>query len=228
VAGRTWDFIPGYNLTTKPRYDEPITFATLRALAESYDPLHLVIERRKDQVCRLPWSIRVKHDDHSKAIKRPKASELPKETIGRIKEITQFFKKPDGELTFRSWLRALIEDLLVTDAPTLYCSRTRGGQLLGLWPVDGSTIKRVIDDWGRTPKPVEFNGDPFMWNGELVTLENHQANGFKLMNGFMYPPAYQQILKGLPAVNYTTRDLYYRPNNLRPGRVYGIRRSSSW
>jgi hypothetical protein len=38
----------------------------------------------------------------------------------------------------------------------------------------------------------------------------------------MLPPAYQQVLKGLPAVNYTTWDLIYRPLNMRPGRAYGM------
>jgi hypothetical protein len=70
VAGRVWDFIPGYNLTTQPRFAEPIDFNTLRALADSYDPLRLIIERRKDQMTRLPWTIRVKHDDSKKRQRR--------------------------------------------------------------------------------------------------------------------------------------------------------------
>ncbi len=37
----------------------------------------------------------------------------------------------------------------------------------------------------------------------------------------VYPPAYQQVLKGLPAVNYAARDIIYRPRNVRAHRVYG-------
>jgi hypothetical protein len=37
----------------------------------------------------------------------------------------------------------------------------------------------------------------------------------------VYPPAYQQVLKGLPAVNYSARDIIYRPRNVRAHRVYG-------
>ena len=33
--------------------------------------------------------------------------------------------------------------------------------------------------------------------------------------------SYQQVLKGLPAVNYAARDIIYRPRNVRPHRVYG-------
>jgi len=56
----------------------------------------------------------------------------------------------------------------------------------------------VIDDWGRTPLP--FAG----------------ADGATI-----YPPAYQQVLEGLPAVDYSARDIIYRPRNVRARRVYG-------
>lgn len=34
-------------------------------------------------------------------------------------------------------------------------------------------------------------------------------------------PAYQQIIKGLPAVNYTAEELFYLPRNVRVNRIYG-------
>jgi phage portal protein BeeE len=37
----------------------------------------------------------------------------------------------------------------------------------------------------------------------------------------VYPPAYQQVLKGLPAVNYSARDVIYRPRNVRAHKDYG-------
>ena len=88
--------------------------------------------------------------------------------------------------------------MFVIDAATLYCQRTRSGQLCALQQLDGATIKRVIDDWGRTPLP--YRG----------------ADG-----ATVYPPAYQQVLKGLPAVNYSARDIIYRPRNVRAHKVYG-------
>jgi hypothetical protein len=57
----------------------------------------------------------------------------------------------------------------------------------------------VIDDWGRTPQPFAA------------------ADGTTIC-----PPAYQQVLKGLPAVNYSARDIVYRPRNVRAHRVYGF------
>lgn len=184
VAGRQWDYLSGYNLSTFPRGTAAISFATLRGLAETYDLLRLVIETRKDQVARLSWTI----------------SARDKKTSGdpRITALRKFFTKPDGRHGFADWLRLILEDLFVIDAPTLYLSRNRAGQLVGLLPIDGATIKPVIDDWGRTPLPYVENG---------VTV---------------YPTAYQQILKGYPAVDYSVRDLLYRPRNIRVDRAYGF------
>lgn len=219
VAGREWDFIPGYNLTTQPRAYEPIDFQTLRDLSESYDPLRLVIERRKDQLTRLAWQVRLKHEGKGR---RPTVLEISQADKNRIDAMMAFFKKPDGEVSFRQWFRSLIDDLLVIDAPTIYCQRSRVGGLQELRIIDGGTIKRVIDDWGRTPRPINWKGIPFVWNGQTVNVDNYMFYGFKQINGIMYPPAYQQVLKGLPAVDYTTVDMIYRPHNLRPGRVYGF------
>jgi phage portal protein BeeE len=101
-------------------------------------------------------------------------------------------------MRWKAWLRSVLEDMFVIDAATLYCQRTRSGQLCALQQLDGATIKRVIDDWGRTPQPFA------------------DANG-----AMIFPPAYQQVLKGLPAVNYSARDIVYRPRNVRAHRVYG-------
>jgi hypothetical protein len=221
VAGRTWDFIPGFNLPTAPRQYEIVGFPTLRALADSYDLLRLAIETRKDQMTRLHWSIRMR-DDGSGAQAKSDAANVPKAVQSRIDAAEAFFRRPDGVTKFRPWFRSLLEDVFVIDAPALYCERNRGGQLIGLQQIDGSTIKRVIDDWGRTPRPFEWDGTtPFTWNAYVVDGKNWAGLGFKRVGDLMYPPAYQEVLKGLPAVDYTTWDLLYRPYNMRPGKAYG-------
>jgi hypothetical protein len=183
VTGRQWDFLSGYNITTRPRTYEPISFIQLRALAYSYDLLRLVIETRKDQIERIKWTFRSKEGKNA--------------SDATVQKVTDFFYKPDGEHDFVVWLRALIEDLLVIDAPTIWKERNRGGQLIGLHWLDGATIKPVIDDWGRTPRP-------YTENGQLII-----------------PPAYQQILKGYPAIDYTADELIYKPRNLRTSGPYG-------
>lgn len=182
VKGRVLDFPSGYNLTIQTRAYEAITFSQLRGFAESYDLLRLVIESRKDQMARLQWNIVLR--DHAKDRAKDPA------TLEMIQRIERFFVRPDGVHFWADWIRMIMEDLLVLDAPSIYRRRTYGGDLYALEPIDGGTIKRVIDDWGRTPQ---------------------------------YPsPAYQQVLKGFPAIDYTTRELIYRPRNNRTHKIYGL------
>jgi hypothetical protein len=193
IAGRRFDFPPGYNIVTRPRAYEPVGFAELRGFADAYDLLRLVIETRKDQMERQRWRIRPRDPK----LKR-KSARVDADMTARMAQVEHFFQKPDGITRWKTWLRSLLEDMFVIDAATLYCQRTRNGQLRALQQLDGATIKRVIDDWGRTPLPYAAA------DGTIV-----------------YPPAYQQVLKGLPAVNYAARDIIYRPRNVRAHRVYG-------
>ncbi|HXW72399.1 MAG TPA: phage portal protein [Methylocella sp.] len=187
VAGRQWDYPAGYNLSTLSRPYEPITFQTLRGLADGYDLLRLVIETRKDQASRQSWSF----------VTRNKGPQSQPDSA-RIESLTKFFSSPDGINGFADWLRMILEEVFVTDAPALYMRRDRSGRLKALLPIDGATIKPVIDPWGRPPQP-------YYESGKLI-----------------YPPAYQQILKGYPAIDYSVRDLIYRPRNRRVNRVYGM------
>ncbi len=186
VASRQWDYPAGYNLALQPRPQEAVSFATLRSLADSFDLLRLVIETRKDQVARLGWTIRPRRAGTAGA-------------QARVDALAAFFNRPDGIHGWAEWLRMLLEELFVIDAPALYLRRNRAGRLLALLPLDGATIKPVIDAWGRTPQPYADAG------GAMV-----------------YPTAYQQVLKGFPAVDYSTRDLLYRPRNPRVNRAYGF------
>lgn len=184
VKGRVLDYTSGYNLNSRPRANETITFQTLRNFADSYDLLRLLIETRKDQMSRLQWNIvpRAPSMQNKSVIATPEMKE-------RITEIEKFFLRPDKENFWGDWLRQILEDLFVLDAPAIYRRRTVGGSIYAYQAIDGGTIKRVIDDWGHTP---------------------------------MAPtPAYQQILKGYPAVDYTVDELVYKPRNKRTHKVYG-------
>ncbi|HEX3973199.1 MAG TPA: phage portal protein, partial [Stellaceae bacterium] len=179
VAGRQFDYPFGFNLAVTPRGQERTGFDELRGLADSYDLLRSVIETRKDQMERLTWRIRPRAFVQTGSTGDP-----------RLSTLTQFFHCPDRRHGWATWLRMLLEDLLVIDAPALYKRRTRGGALYALELLDGATIKRLIDDWGRTPLPPA--------------------------------PAYQQILKGVPAVDYAADELIYAPRNPRVHKAYGF------
>jgi len=176
VAGRQYDFSIAQNIDYSNRVLSGVSWYELRALANNYDLLRCAIETRKDQVSKLEWAI------------TPKDKKADSENA-RIEELTKFFAYPDKINNWDLWIRMLMEDLLVIDAPTLYPRFTNGNKLYSLEIMDGATIRRLIDDSGRTPLPPS--------------------------------PAYQQVLKGIPAVDYSLDELIYAPRNLRPNTVYG-------
>jgi hypothetical protein len=195
MRGRQFDFMTGYNLNYVPRQEEPISFSQLRGLAERYDLLRVCLETCKDQITKLDWCIKPKD---------PKKKE-----DARCKGIEDFLRYPDKEHDWQTWLRMLLEDMLVIDAATVYPRPTKSGSLYALELIDGSLIKRSLDGTGRTPACPDV--------------------------------AYQQYIKGVPAVDYcrpdmdtpgiirhdlgggkTIDEILYCPRNLRTHKVYGM------
>jgi hypothetical protein len=137
---RALDYPVGYNYIYTPRSFEPIGFAELRALAQNHDITRLCIETRKDQIEALDWSIKPRDERNPKAGAEKRADAL-----------TEFWRCPDGNNDFATWLRIWLEDVLVLDAGTWEVRKNRGGDIIGLDVIDGSTIKVLIDDTGRRP-----------------------------------------------------------------------------
>ena len=176
---RLWDFPVGYNTTYTPRSYEPIGFDELRALAESHDITRLAIETRKDQIEKHEWIIKSRDERHPAV-----------DAAIRIEQLTEFWRMPDGEQPFATWLREALEDVLVLDAPAFEVRRNRGGDVIGLDVVDGSTIKVLVDDTGRRPRPPApayeqvIHGRPWrlLSDAELIYLPRnrrpHKAYGF--------------------------------------------------
>ncbi len=176
---RVWDFPVGVNTIYTPRSYEAISFEELRRLADAHDITRLAIETRKDQIERLDWSIRARGR---------RASGL--DARARIAAVEEFWRRPDGERPFGTWLRELLEDVLVLDAPALELRRNRGGGLIGLDVVDGATIKVLVDETGRRPRPPApayeqvIKGRPWklLTADELLYLPRnprpHKAYGF--------------------------------------------------
>lgn len=174
AIGRQFDYPFGYNLQYTPRSTELVGYSQLRALADNFDLLRLTLETRKDQIESQGWEIRSKKGERNPS---------------GIEEIQALFEYPDGIHSYAEWQRALIEDMLVIDAATIYPRFTNGGKIYSFELVDGALIKPLIDATGRAPIAPE--------------------------------PAYQQIIKGLPAVDYSRDELVYRPRNVRTYKVYG-------
>lgn len=185
AKGRAFDYPYAVNMQARPRQQESITFDQLRALADNYDLLRIILETRKDQLAAMEWSIQPRGFNPATENGEPAEADL-----AACEEIEEFLRFPDQEHTWDQWLRTLLDDLFVIDAPTIYPRMNLAGELYGFELVDGATIKRVIDQSGRTPLPPD--------------------------------PAYQQVIKGMPAVDYSRDELVYMPRNLRTYKLYGF------
>lgn len=140
--GRRFDYFTGYNLQITPRQNTGVSFEQLRALADSYDVLRLIIENLKDKISQLEWQVvPIDWDGNMDALKDPK-----------IIKIVNQLKYPDNEHPWRTWVRALMEDMLVIDACTVYPRMTAGGEVYSLDLMDGGTILPKLNSEGRRPQ----------------------------------------------------------------------------
>src|SRR5947207_10369663 len=96
---RLRDFPISVNTIATPRAYEPVSFAELRALADCHDITRLAIETRKDQLEKLDWAI------------RPRTTRSPAaDARERSTRLADFWRRPDNERPFASWLRELLDD----------------------------------------------------------------------------------------------------------------------
>jgi hypothetical protein len=143
VKGRQWDYPFGVNINYTPRGDSLLSFAELRALAEALPLLRAVIETRKDQIAALNWTV------------RPRLTGARAGAAERGDAVHEFLRFPDRRHDFATWLRILIEDMLVIDAACLYPRYARSGSVYSLDIVDGATIKPLIGEDGRSSEPPD-------------------------------------------------------------------------
>lgn len=134
---REWNYPVGYNLNYVPQRLE--LMGMLRGMRRSWGVLATVIETRKDQILRIPYTIK----------KRQGASSVGIDAA--IKEAKKFLQRPDGKLSYGQWSRKLLDDVLVIDSPAIFMDRDLGGKLIAADVLDGGTIFPLIDDAGRRP-----------------------------------------------------------------------------
>jgi hypothetical protein len=209
---RVFDLHVGQNLLYTPRAYESFSFAQLRAFS-NVELVRLAIETRKDQFERLDWQIRPKNrrerrDGH----------------LSNIKVVEKFLRKPDGVNHFATWVRLLLEDLLVVDAPTLERRRTRSGKLLGLDVVDGTTIKILVDDNGRRPRaPLPAYQQVIkgrIWNDLSDRDIIYAPRNLRPGHVYGYAPVEQVIVTLNTALRRQTQQLaYFTEGNIPAGLI---------
>jgi hypothetical protein len=135
-----FDYPHGINLIAQPRAGFGLhSFPQLRLLADACEEIRLPIELLKREVRALEWDVKPLGD----------AEPAPE----RLRAAREHLRIPDNLIPFDNWVNMLLEELLVTDAVTLYPNRQRGGLSGDLELLDGATIRPLLDRRGRTPKP---------------------------------------------------------------------------
>lgn len=148
---RQFDYPVAVNLNFLPRKNESVTFQQMRNLADGSYLIRIIIEKVKDRIAAKPWHLKLKSKPgEADAATRERSANDP-----RIQKLTELFAIPDGEHTWQKWIRAILEDMIVIDAPAIYLQRNRGGEIIRLIATDGATINRIIKLDGTTPQPED-------------------------------------------------------------------------
>lgn len=143
---RGFDFTTGYNIATRPRTHERVSFDTLRGLIKSYDVASICIWHKIDTLRGLKWKL-IAADNYNGDV------------TGAVQIGTQVMRRPDRKHNFRSWFAKWFFDVLAYDAAPLFRLRNRAGRVIGLLPFDGTTLAPLLDYWGNSPSAVS-PGDP--------------------------------------------------------------------
>ena len=205
--GRTFEYPVGFNLQQQPRGYEPVSFQQMRNLADGYDLLRLVIESNKDQLPKMKWRIRLKDE---KKVKKDES---------RIQYITEFMSYPDREHDFNAWIRMLMEDMLVIDAPAIYPRKTRGGDLYALEVMDGATITRKLNTDGRTPQPPDVAYQQYIHGVSMADYSAdeliYKPRNVRSSKVYGYSPVEQIIM----TVNIALRRQIFQLNFYKEGNI---------
>jgi len=232
VKGRRYDYPTGRNLNYTPRADSPISFADLRSLSLNCDILRGVIEARKDQLAALDWAIRptegVNLDDGT--------LDNPDQPIfaGKLAGGPSGGPGGAGMGNASSAIRPAAiprSQLNTLKLPADVRQRIRNVTDFFSFP----DKENNWDQWMRQLNEDMFVLDaPTLWKrrtrgGDLYALELMDgATIFPLLDASgrrpsgPADPAYQQILHGIPAADYTASELIYLPRNRTTNRVYGL------
>jgi hypothetical protein len=169
-----------------------VPWETLKKAAES-PVFRNCIEIRKTAISTLDWTVRVsarfleresKNTGQAKHVIERGIRDKYKADIDRGLDFWEMPDRKNGH-DFASWISLLLEEQLTWDAMAIYPHKTYGGDLLGLWIVDGSTIKVLLDETGGRPEPPGPAYQQIMYGfpRDEFTADTVDIDGKKLVPG---------------------------------------------
>lgn len=121
----------------------PVTFETLRLMAARNEWVRAIIKTRKNQIGGVGWSI-VPRDEHDSS---GSTSRMCADMTELLRRPGLRGSRPTG-MAWRQFIGMVLEDLLVLDAGVIEKERDGKGWIVGLYPVDGATIRPNMDEFG--------------------------------------------------------------------------------
>ena len=151
-----------YGENRSRNYKKKVTFKNCETIAENNVILRTAIEYNKASISNASYDFL---DINSK------------ETNPNIETVKKFFRFPDGENSFKSFLKQLIEDMLVTDTVSVTREFNSRGKTLSITLIDGTTIQPIVDNLGKTVSYQMFlNGSKEPINIDKNELIYHITN----------------------------------------------------
>ena len=219
VHPRWYDYTPGVNVTVTPRQGERYSFETLYGIANSWDVAGMAILKRVEEFVKLEPSVRplpVRGQTMREAQYRSDSLR------DQINDAMGFLGTPDQQNGYSTWIASYLDDLFKGDCATYYLRANVGGGLAAVEVPDGTTIKPIIDLWGRiaqvppgTPRHVHDWGDP------PLSVQSAGAGVGMACRVCGAAPAYAQVIKGMIWQWFGSDEIVYQPRWRRRGRPYG-------
>ena len=143
LSPRQFQYAPGVNLRFTPRMGYGLLdFATLRGLSFASKEIRLNIEKIKSVIRGLEHEFII--DKKFASANGINFQANPK----LLDDVNLFWEKPDGVHDFDNFINMALEEVLVTDALTVYSCPDNTIML-----VDGTTIRPTTDYNGKIPQP---------------------------------------------------------------------------
>ena len=145
-----------------------VSFANLRMYADMYSVVRACIQVRKEEILGLDWDI-VPTDEAARNMRGDAGAH--QDFQDRRRKALKFFSRPDPNYhDFSGWLSAVLEDVFVVDALSLYLHPSRvsgkglfGSDLAAIEVLDGTTIRPLLDVRGGTPRPPAPAYQQYLW-----------------------------------------------------------------
>lgn len=206
--GRALDYRTLYNTAVQPGRDEGISFPDLRALANDTTLAQQIMTSISSEILTMEWGFRLKQQEGESRADTLKRGMEDK----RIAQLVDLWEYPgrsgpaladlvEPEADFGSFASKVLDDLMVIDAVAIEPRKTNGGDPYAFDYIDPATITLKINEDGRRPSP---DSPPDPKTSKPTNI------------------AFQQIIKGIPNVDFTSRELLYFRRMVRSYKFYGF------